>query len=82
MAMTKPSASKPTGGASKTAGPSAQYMKKGGSKKMMYGGKGAAGKMGVGGAMGKVQVQGPNKAAKAAPMKKGGSKMSKMKKGM
>lgn len=41
MAMTKPSASKPTGGASKTAGPANQYLKKGGKvgkKKMMTGG--------------------------------------------
>lgn len=49
-------------------GDNAQYMKKGGTKKM-----------GTGGAMGKVQVKAPNKAVKAAPvMKKGGM----MKKGM
>jgi len=48
------------------------YQKKGGTKKM-----------GTGGAMGKVQVQGPNKAAKATPMKKGGMyKKGGMKKGM
>lgn len=52
-------------------GENAQYMKKGGTK------------MGTGGAMGKVQVQGPNKAAKATPMKKGGMyKKGGMKKGM
>jgi hypothetical protein len=42
MGITKPSRSNPTGGASETAGPSKQYLKKGGKvgkKKMMYGGK-------------------------------------------
>jgi hypothetical protein len=47
MGITKPSASNPTGGASKTAGPSSQYLKKGGAKKKMK-------KMGIGGAMGKI----------------------------
>lgn len=60
MAMTKPSASKPTGGASKTAGPANQYLKKGGKvgkKKMMTGG-----------------MNNPNaKAAVKPSMKKGGS---------
>jgi hypothetical protein len=40
------------------------------------------GKMGTGGAAGKIQVKGPNAPAKATPMKKGGMKKSKMKKGM
>ncbi len=42
MGMTKSSLKKPTGGAGKTAGPSSQYLAKGGKvgkKKMMYGGK-------------------------------------------
>ena len=65
MGMTK-------GKAGMGTGDNAQYMKKGGTKKM-----------GTGGAMGKVQVQGPNKAAKATPMKKVGMyKKGGMKKGM
>lgn len=39
-------------------------------------------KMGTGGANGRVQVVGPNAPAKASPMKKGGTKKAKMKKGM
>lgn len=70
MAMTKPSASNPTGGASKTAGPANQYLKKGGKvgkKKMMTGG-----------------MANPNPKATVKPSKKMGGMYKKggMKKGM
>jgi len=70
MAMTKPSASKPTGGASKTAGPANQYLKKGGKvgkKKMMTGG-----------------MKNPNAKPAVSPKMKGGGMYKKggMKKGM
>lgn len=54
-------------------GKTSAFMKKGGMKKM-----------GTGGAMGKVQVKGPNKAASVSPKMKGGGMYKKggMKKGM
>lgn len=66
--MQKATKSKPTGGAAKTAGPSAQYMKMGGTKKkMMTGG-----------------MKNPNAKATVNPTKKMGGMYKKggMKKGM